>query len=92
MHGAGGSIGSHLAKRLKNDGFWIKGVDPKRPEFGKTATDDFVVGDVRDPNICKCVLDPPFHGVYHLPADMGRRSINWIENQVLKYGHVEKTA
>jgi GDP-D-mannose 3',5'-epimerase len=69
--GAGGFIGSHLAKKLKNEGFWVRGVDLKYPEFSPTAADDFVIGDLRDPEVCKSVLDRPFTEVYQLAADMG---------------------
>ena len=41
--GAGGFIGSHLVHRLKNQGFWVRGVDLKEPEFEPTTADDFVV-------------------------------------------------
>ena len=44
--GAGGFIGSHLVKRLKKEGFWVRGVDLKYPEFTKTEADDFVIGDL----------------------------------------------
>ena len=44
--GAGGFIGSHLVRRLKSEGFWVRGVDLKRPEFSETAADDFVLGDL----------------------------------------------
>ena len=54
--GAGGFIGSHLVKRLKKEGYWVRGVDLKNPEFSKTAADDFVVGDLRDPQIVKNVF------------------------------------
>ncbi len=47
--GAGGFIGSHLVKRLKSEGFWVRGVDLKRPEFEETAADDFLLYDLRDP-------------------------------------------
>ena len=43
--GAGGFIGSHLVRRLKTEGFWVRGVDLKLPEFGPTEADDFVIGD-----------------------------------------------
>ncbi len=69
--GAGGFIGSHLVKKLKGEGFWVRGVDLKRPEYSETAADDFVVGDLRDPVVCKTVLDKPFDEVYQLAADMG---------------------
>ena len=69
--GAGGFIGSHLVKKLKTEGFWVRGVDLKRPEFSPTAADDFVVGDLRDQTLCKSILDRPFDEVYQLAADMG---------------------
>ncbi|MDZ4869022.1 MAG: NAD-dependent epimerase/dehydratase family protein [Alphaproteobacteria bacterium] len=69
--GAGGFIGSHLVKRLKAEGFWVRGVDLKFPEFGETAADDFLIGDLRDPVICREVTDRRFDEVYQLAADMG---------------------
>jgi GDP-D-mannose 3', 5'-epimerase len=69
--GAGGFIGSHLVKRLKGEGFWVRGVDLKYPEFASTGADDFVIGDLRDPYICRHVTDRPFQEVYQLAADMG---------------------
>ena len=69
--GAGGFIGSHLVKRLKGEGCWVRGVDLKYPKFSKTGADDFVIGDLRDPRICKKVADQPFNEVYQLAADMG---------------------
>ncbi len=73
--GAGGFIGSHLAKRLKQEGYWVRGVDLKYPEFCPTACDDFVIGDLRDPNVCQSVVllpeNVPFDEVYQLAADMG---------------------
>jgi len=69
--GAGGFIGSHLVKRLKRKGFWIRGVDLKYPEFSETVADDFVIGDLRDPVVCRKVTDRSFNEVYQLAADMG---------------------
>lgn len=69
--GAGGFIGSHLVKRLKMEGFWVRGVDLKFPEFGETEADDFVIGDLRDPDLCRRVVDMRFDEVYQLAADMG---------------------
>lgn len=69
--GAGGFIGSHLVKRLKSEGFWVRGVDLKYPEFAPTAADDFVIGDLRDPQACRYVVDRFFTEVYQLAADMG---------------------
>jgi len=69
--GAGGFIGSHLVKRLKEKGYWIRGVDLKYPEFSKTGADDFMIGDLRDPGIYIHAVDQAFDEVYQLAADMG---------------------
>jgi GDP-D-mannose 3', 5'-epimerase len=69
--GAGGFIGSHLVRRLKNEGFWVRGVDLKYPEFSETVADDFVLGDLRDQYLCKQVIDRRFDELYQLAADMG---------------------
>ena len=69
--GAGGFIGSHMVKRLKNEGVWVRGVDLKYPEFSETAADDFVIGDLRDPYLCRQVVDRRFTEVYQFAADMG---------------------
>lgn len=69
--GAGGFIGSHMVNRLKKEGFWVRGVDLKYPEFSPTQADDFMVGDLRDPQTCKYAVDRPFDEVYQFAADMG---------------------
>lgn len=69
--GAGGFIGSHLVRRLKSEGFWVRGVDLKFPCFSETEADDFLIGDLRDPQICSASVDQPFDEVYQLAADMG---------------------
>jgi nucleoside-diphosphate-sugar epimerase len=69
--GAGGFIGSHLAIRLKKEGFWVRGVDLKYPDFAPTVTDDFVIGDLRNQIVVQNILDRPFDEVYQLAADMG---------------------
>lgn len=69
--GAGGFIGSHLVKKLKKEGFWVKGVDRKLPEFSKTEADDFLIGDLREQKFCKKIFDRSFNEVYQLAADMG---------------------
>jgi nucleoside-diphosphate-sugar epimerase len=70
--GAGGFIGSHLVKKLKKDGFWVRGVDLKYPRFGESAADDFVIGDLRDQLVCRNITDDiQFDEVYQLAADMG---------------------
>ena len=69
--GAGGFIGCHLVKRLKQEGFWVRGVDLKFPEFSETAADDFVIGDLREQSVCWRIMDRRFDEVYQLAADMG---------------------
>lgn len=69
--GAGGFIGNHLVKRLKKEGFWVRGVDIVEHEFCRTEADDFVLGDLRDPVLCSRIIDRPFDEVYQLAADMG---------------------
>ncbi len=69
--GAGGFIGGHLVKQLKSEGFWVRGVDLKFHEYSETVADDFVVGDLRDQDFCKSVIDRKFDEVYQLAADMG---------------------
>lgn len=54
--GAGGFIGSHLVKRLKEEGFWVRGVDLKYPEHWETFADDFIIGDLRDPQIVEAII------------------------------------
>ena len=70
--GAGGFIGSHLVKRLRQEGCWVRGIDLKYPEFRKTVADDFIIGDLRDQVVCKKITDDiHFDEVYQLAADMG---------------------
>ena len=70
--GAGGFIGSHMVKRLKKEGFWVRGVDLKYPEYAETAADDFVQGDLRDPILVKKVMnDNHWDELYQFAADMG---------------------
>lgn len=69
--GAGGFIGGHLVKRLKQEGFWVRGVDLKFHEYAETQADDFVIGDLRDPYFTRSVIDRRFDEVYQLAADMG---------------------
>lgn len=80
--GAGGFIGSHLVKRLKSEGYWVRGADLKEPEFSKTEADDFMVCDLREYSFCSNVMYAPkqtsindkgnsFDEVYQLAADMG---------------------
>ncbi|MFZ3209894.1 MAG: NAD-dependent epimerase/dehydratase family protein [Terriglobales bacterium] len=69
--GAGGFIGSHLVTRLKNEGYWVRGVDLKHPEFSPTTADDFILADLRDAKSWEKALDIEFDEAYQLAADMG---------------------
>ena len=54
--GAGGFIGSHMVKRLRSEGYWVRGVDLKRPEFSETEANEFIQGDLRDPTfVRRCI-------------------------------------
>jgi GDP-D-mannose 3',5'-epimerase len=55
--GAGGFIGSHMVKRLKSEGYWVRGVDLNFPEFSSTHADEFVTGDLRDVDFVRKVLE-----------------------------------
>lgn len=68
--GAGGFIGSHLVKRLKSEGYYVKGIDLKKPEFSKTYADEFIVGDLRDPKLVNRSITK-VDEIYQLAADMG---------------------
>jgi len=69
--GAGGFIGTHLVERLKQKGYWVRGVDLKRPEFSVSSADEFVIRDLRDNYVYKEILNRSFDEVYQLAADMG---------------------
>jgi len=69
--GAGGFIGSHMVNYLKSEGFWVRGVDLKYPEFSDTQADDFIQGDLRDIFVCRSAIDQKFDEIYQFAADMG---------------------
>ena len=69
--GAGGFIGGHLVKRLKREGFWVRGVDLKAHDYCETHADDFAIGDLREQSFVRSVIDRRFDEVYQLAADMG---------------------
>lgn len=82
VFGGGGFIGSHLVNRLKQEGYWVRAVDLKKPMFSNSQADDFVVGDLRYPGVVSNALLGPnqtgstdiensFDEVYQLAADMG---------------------
>jgi len=68
--GAGGFIGHHLVNRLKADGFWVRGVDLKRPEFEPSRADEFLIADLREFENCRRAT-AGVEDVYQLAADMG---------------------
>ena len=69
--GAGGFIGSHMVKRLKKEGYYVKGVDLKKPEFSNTEADDFIIGDLRDPKLVADIIGSDYDELYQFAADMG---------------------
>jgi GDP-D-mannose 3', 5'-epimerase len=68
--GGGGFIGSHLVKRLKSEGYWVRAADIKRNEFSSSLADDFLLGDLRDGRVAREAVDG-IDEVYQLAADMG---------------------
>ena len=68
--GAGGFIGGHLVNRLKSEGHWVRGVDLKENEYGNTKSDEFILGDLRDPVVAQKAVKG-IDEVYQLAADMG---------------------
>lgn len=69
--GAGGFIGHHLARRLRKDGYWVRGVDLKDPEFEPTAANEFEILDLRKWDNCLQATRGGIDQVYNLAADMG---------------------
>ena len=57
--GAGGFIGNHLVSRLKKEGYWVRGVDLKLPEYNKSQADEFIsgnTGDLRSQKNCERII------------------------------------
>ena len=72
--GAGGFIGGHLVKKLKREGYWVRGADIKQHEFAETAADEFLLLDLREEENCRAALSldsGKLDEVYQLAADMG---------------------
>jgi len=72
--GAGGFIGGHLARKLKREGYWVRGVDIKEHEFAPAAADELLLLDLRESQNCRAALtldNGTFDEVYQLAADMG---------------------
>jgi GDP-D-mannose 3', 5'-epimerase len=70
VNGAGGFIGGHLVKKLKDEGFWVRAVDLKEHEYVSLPADEFILGDLRDPGVVRRVVEG-IDEVYQLAADMG---------------------
>jgi GDP-D-mannose 3',5'-epimerase len=68
--GAGGFIGGHLVRRLKNEGHWVRGADIKLHDYAKSAADEFILGDLCDQQVAREVVQDIVE-VYQLAADMG---------------------
>ena len=69
--GAGGFIGSHMVKKLKLEGYWVRGADVKEPDFSGTEADEFLTGDLTDQASCDDVTNIEFDEIYQFAADMG---------------------
>ena len=69
--GAGGFIGHHLSKRLKDEGFFVRGADLKIPSYEQSYCDEFLLQDLTNPHACKEVIDKNYDEIYQLAADMG---------------------
>ena len=73
--GAGGFIGSHMATRLKSEGYWVRGVDIKDTEYSPTSCDEFITGNLTDADLVRRVIrfegEHPFDEIYQYAADMG---------------------
>jgi nucleoside-diphosphate-sugar epimerase len=86
--GAGGFVGGHLVKRLKREGYWVRGVDIKEHEFAPTAADEFLLLDLRKQNSCAKALrlsGEQFDEVYQLAADMGGMGfITYAECEIMR--------
>tara|TARA_B100001559_G_scaffold320625_1_gene333437 strand:+ start:4116 stop:5156 length:1041 start_codon:yes stop_codon:yes gene_type:complete len=64
--GAGGFIGSHMVKRLRSEGYWVRGVDLKHPEYSASHANEFIIGDLRDVNFVKrCVRFTGYLGNFY---------------------------
>jgi GDP-D-mannose 3', 5'-epimerase len=69
--GAGGFIGSHMVRRLRREGYWVRGVDLKNPDFNPSEANEFVVADLRLAESWDSILDEGTDEIYQFAADMG---------------------
>lgn len=67
VFGAGGFIGSHMVKRLKSEGYWVRGVDIKNPEFSDTKADEFIIRDLSEySNMEKVIQFKGYQGNFYV--------------------------
>lgn len=69
--GAGGFIGSHMVRHLKNEGHWVRGVDLKYPEFNRSEADEFIIGDLSLEETAKKVFTNDLDDCFAFAAQMG---------------------
>ncbi len=83
--GAGGFIGSHLVRKLKKEGYWVRGVDIKYPEFAPTDADEFLQIDLREKANAERAVAGGLDEVYQLAADMGGMGfIHSAETEIMR--------
>ena len=72
--GAGGFIGSHMVRHLRSEGYWVRGVDVKYPEYSVSEAHSFIQGDLTDFSVAENAVEcngEPFDEIYQFAADMG---------------------
>ena len=69
--GAGGFIGNHMVNQLREEGYWVCGVDLKKPEFSSSRADKFIVGDLRNQKTVTALFTTRYDEIYQFAADMG---------------------
>ena len=76
--GAGGFIGSHMVKKLKSEGYWVRGADVKEPDFSGTEADEFLTGDLTDQSFCKDVTNIEFDEIYQMAVGKGAPAYSFL--------------
>ena len=91
--GAGGFIGSHMVKRLRSEGYWVRGVDLKYPEFSSTQANEFIQGDLRDAAFVSRVIEYKgeqgnfFNSVPYRYVECGTLEINGMPDYRIQKAH-----